>query len=436
MPRRLALLAALSGLALAGCDGLLDVDPPAQLTDEVVIDDAAGARAALVGAYNALLSGGYYGTDLVVLGDLSADNTAHTGTFDAYAGADANAMQANNGSVEGMWAAMYYAVGITNQILQKVPALADLGAAEKDQILGEAHFLRALHYHNLVRLWGPVPLVTAPPESPEEASQVTRAAVDDIYAQILADLAEAERLVTAAAPRTRATAGAVEALLARVHLYRGDWAAAEQKATEAADRGYTLAPVYGDLFVDQDTPEDVFKVICTLQEYNNFGYYFQTRREMRPTEDLAAAYEAGDLRAEWSIETDAQGRLVGNKWRDTEGAEDVHVIRFAEVLLTRAEAHARQGRLEEALADYNRVRERAGLAPHVLGQDVTTQDDVLAAIWHERRVEFAFEGDRWPDLVRTGRAEAVLGISANMTLYPIPQRELDVAPNLTQNPGY
>ncbi|HLA64449.1 MAG TPA: RagB/SusD family nutrient uptake outer membrane protein, partial [Rhodothermales bacterium] len=110
--------------------------------------------------------------------------------------------------------------------------------------------------------------------------------------------------------------------------------------------------------------------------------------------------------------------------------------RFAEVVLTRAEALARQGRLAEAVVQYNRIRVRAGLAAHVLGTDVTSEDEVLAAIWNERRLEFAFEGDRWPDLVRTGRVPTVMGIPATAALYPIPQRELDIAPNMTQNPGY
>lgn len=436
MPRCFALLAALLIPALSGCDALLDLEPPDRLTDELAIDDAEGARDALTGAYSALTAGSYYSTDLVMLGDLSADNTLHSGTFQSYAEADANDLQTNNAAVEGLWAALYYGIGITNQLLEKVPGLTDLDEAERNQMLGEARFLRALHYSHLVRLWGPVPVVTSLIQSPEEASAVTRAGVDAVYALILSDLAEAERLVTSERPTTRATPGAVEALMARVALYRADWATAETKATEAAARDYRLAPAYGDLFVDGETPEDMFKVAFTTATPNDHGYYFKTRKEVRPTEGLAAAYEPDDARADWSLLTDAQGRLVGNKWPDTEGVEDFHAIRFAEVLLIRAEARARQNRLAEAVDDYNALRVRAGLAPHVLGRDVTTQGDVLEAIWHERRVELAFEGDRWPDLVRTGRAPEVLGISPNMTLYPVPQRERDVAPNLTQNPGY
>ena len=105
------------------------------------------------------------------------------------------------------------------------------------------------------------------------------------------------------------------------------------------------------------------------------------------------------------------------------------------MLLIKAEALARQNDLVGAVDTYNLIRERAGRAPHVLGQDVTTQADVLAAVDLERQLELAFEGDRWPDLVRTGRAVELLGIPEFQALYPIPQTELDVAPGITQNPG-
>jgi hypothetical protein len=112
--------------------------------------------------------------------------------------------------------------------------------------------------------------------------------------------------------------------------------------------------------------------------------------------------------------------------------------------LIKAEALARQGLLSQAVDEYNLIRERAGIDPDVLGATalddagnvLDTQDEVIARIIDERRLELAFEGDRWPDLVRTGLATTVLGIPAEQTLYPIPQREIDVTPGLLQNPGY
>ena len=170
---------------------------------------------------------------------------------------------------------------------------------------------------------------------------------------------------------------------------------------------------------------------------------FTTKRptncwEVAPTADLYSAYSASDRRRDITLGKDG-GDYEGLKIPTTIGAEDLHVIRYGEVVLTKAEALARLNRLPEAVAEYNKIRVRAGLTPHVLGTDVTSQTDVLNAIWNERRLELALEGDRWPDLVRTGRAMSVLELPANRAfqlLYPIPSRELIVSPGLTQNPGY
>ncbi|MGQ0640801.1 MAG: RagB/SusD family nutrient uptake outer membrane protein, partial [Gemmatimonadaceae bacterium] len=147
-------------------------------------------------------------------------------------------------------------------------------------------------------------------------------------------------------------------------------------------------------------------------------------------------FEAGDERGAWSIAIDSRRRVYGAKFPTAVGDEDLHIIRLGEVLLNKAEAQARQNKLAEAVATYNELRLRAGVRAHVLGTDVTTQVSVLNAIWTERRRELAFEADRWPDLVRTGRAVTLLNIPAFRTLFPIPQNEIDVAPLLTQNPGY
>jgi len=114
------------------------------------------------------------------------------------------------------------------------------------------------------------------------------------------------------------------------------------------------------------------------------------------------------------------------------------VIRLAEIVLIKAEALARLNRLPEAVAEYNKVRIRAGLAVHTLGTQVTSQADVLAAIELERRLELAFEGDRWPDLNRLGKAVAVKSLAdrVGQTLFPIPLRDTRTSPNLLQNPGY
>jgi hypothetical protein len=442
MTIRFALAFALS-VTLAGCGSILDESPVDQLPDDQAITSAEGARSALAGAYAALQSLSYYGGDFVFFGDLPADNAVNTSTFQSYADADGNRFRADNETADDIWNAIYDAINRTNVILERVPALTDLDDAEKNEILGEAHFLRALHYHNLVKLYGDVPLRLAPVKDVAEAGAVVRSPVADVYTQILADLAEARGQITAAEPATAGTAGAVDALTARVQLYRQDWAAAATAADAVIGRGYRLANAYPDLFDDEgrDTPEDIFKVTFTAVQYNYLGYYYILEDDggqgaVTPAQDLMDAYDPGDERLAWNVSGSTEGSASGTKFPTTAGAEDFPVLRFAEVLLIKAEALARQNDLSGAVDAYNQIRDRAGLPEHTLGVDVSSQDDVLAAIDHERRLELAFEGDRWPDLVRTGRAVPVLGIPAFQALFPIPQAERDVAPGLTQNPGY
>ena len=184
----------------------------------------------------------------------------------------------------------------------------------------------------------------------------------------------------------------------------------------------------------------------------NYMYYWWSDpqgggAEVGPTANLVAAYDTSDVRLARNVcstsdplaclETPTAGDTSGAKYPTTAGAEDIHVIRFAEVLLIKAEALAQQNQLSAAVDEYNKIRQRAGLALHVFGVDVTTQQEVLDEIDLQRRLEFFAEGDRWPDLVRTGRwAQVLPGVPLYQTLYPIPQSEIDVASGLVQNPGY
>jgi len=429
-------------VAAAGCDSTLTTQPADRVPADQVIVDASTARAALVGAYDALQDLDYYGRDIYVLGDLSADNAEHVGTFQYLGQVDRNQLQADNTAVTDTWIAIYEAISRVNLILQKVPDVPGMTDSQKNQILGEAHFLRALHYHNLVKYWGDAPMPLEPIASPAEAAQLTRTPKAEVYTQILADLTQAEQLMTTAKQARQASLGAVRALRSRVMLYQENWQGALDAATAVQGMNYILAPQFENLFTDEgtDTPEDIFRVSFTAVEFNEVGYYylFDGRWEVAPTADLYAAYTATDRRRDITLGKDGSD-YEGVKIPTTIGAEDLHVIRYGEVVLTKAEALARLNRLPEAVAEYNKIRVRAGLAPHVLGTNVTSQTDVLNAIWNERRLELALEGDRWPDLIRTGRAMAVLGLPANRAfqlLYPIPARELIVSSGLTQNPGY
>jgi starch-binding outer membrane protein, SusD/RagB family len=289
-----------------------------------------------------------------------------------------------------------------------------------------------------------------------EAAAITRATSAEVYTQILADLAQAKTLITAGRSQTRqASIGAVSAIEARVKLYQQDWAGAEAAAATVEGMGYTLAATFPELFeaTGSNTPEDIFRVTFTPTQSQSVGFYYLPkalggRYEDAPTVGTTgiiaafdpasggniATYNPTDRRGVWSIAR-AGTRTYAAKFRNPSGDEDLHVIRLGEVILIRAEALAQLNRLPEAVAEYNRLRVRAGLAADpVVG---LTQAGVLAAIARERRLELAFEGDRWPDLVRTGTAVPIMGIPAFQTLLPIPQGEIDTTqPALTQNPGY
>jgi hypothetical protein len=188
----------------------------------------------------------------------------------------------------------------------------------------------------------------------------------------------------------------------------------------------------------------------TPVDFQLLGYYYRAkgaaggRREIGPTTTLIQQYAPGYTGTPASfVTTDLRGQhdisfqvttVYGSKWPTGIGGEDFHVIRFAEVLLNKAEAEAQQGKLAEADSSLDAIRARAGLAP--LDLVALGQPAAIDAILQERRLELAFEGQRWPDLVRTGRVIAVLAIPAYQQLYPIPLNELDVAPGLVQNTGY
>jgi len=453
---RIKLLLLLSAVGVTACSSVLDVPPTSSVPSETAIADAVGARAALAGAYAGLQSTRLYGHTIVDWTDLLSDNLRFVGTFDNYADADANQLRADNSSVAGIWNGAYDAINRANELIEKVPNVTDFNAGEQDEILGEAHFLRALHYHNLAKLWGGVPLRLEPVKTAAEAANITRATSAQVYTQILADLTLAETEITAGRSQTRqASLGAARALEARVRLYQADWAGAEAAAAVVEGMGYVLAPNFSDLFdaTGNNTTEDIFRVTFTPTQAQSLSFYYLPkalggRYEVAPTTGATgiiaafdpasggniALYAPVDKRGVWSISR-AGTRTYAAKFRNPTGDEDIHVIRLGEVILIRAEALAQLNRLPEAVAEYNRLRVRAGLAPDPVG----TQAAVLAAIARERRLELAFEGDRWPDMVRTGQILAFFALNAvpvTQAILPIPQAELDVVPGLTQNPGY
>ena len=444
-------------LCAAGCSSFLDVSPKTEVPADRAIVDATSARAAAAGIYDAMQSLSYYGGSFVEFMDLSGDDVWHTGTFTSYADADNNVLASDNTTVDGIWNAIYDGINRANTVIAVVPGVAGLSDSERSQIMGEAYFARALMYHDLVKVFGGpavtdlgVPLRTTPTKSISETFNVSRATVGAVYTQILADLVQAENTLPGGGSTRRATLGAVIALRARVYLYQKNWAGALAEANTLINSGeYRLAPRYSDLFTadGSDTPEDIFRLTFTPQDANELGFYYLSRtfggrREIGPTPDLRALYEPTDFRRDWNIQFDPRGRRYGSKFPTPIGSEDIHVLRLAEMYLIKAEAEARLNQLPEAIATLNIVRARSNATPYVFGTDATTPQEVLDLVITERRLELAYEGHRFPDLVRLGIAIQVLtdfngyDVAPAQARYPIPQSEIDVAPSLQQNPGY
>ncbi|MFY7949913.1 MAG: RagB/SusD family nutrient uptake outer membrane protein [Gemmatimonas sp.] len=453
--RLLARFAAVAALATtAACDGILQTEPVTSLPQDQMIQDAATATASLNGAYDALQSGSYYGLSALLVGDLAADNAVWSGTFQYLGEMQTNRMQADNAEVTAYWTAIYSSVNRANLLIDAVPKVSTIPEATRSDIIGQAYFIRALGFHNLVKYWGPVPIPTKVTTGPDESKAYVRTPVNDVYTQVLKDLDSAQTLTRNTTNTRYATPVAARALRARVLFYRAglpgnsssqaDYQGALDAANAVLSGRDTLVVPYADLFsaLGSNTTEDVFRVSFNATETNGLSNYYLSvgRAEVAPSSGLDAAYTTGDIRRTVSVRPSgvASRPLNGTKWSARPGTEHIHVIRLAEVVLIKAEALARLNRLPEAVAQYNKVRVRAGLTPHALGTQVTTQADVISQIELERRLELALEGDRWADLIRLGRAVQVKGIQDRLgqVLFPIPLRDVRVSPQLTQNPGY
>lgn len=439
--------ALLTMLALGACgtDTLLNPLPVDEISDEIAIIDVESAQAALNGAYSSLQN--LYGFEWVMWTDLLTDDVEHTGTFGSFADGDLHNFRPNMGVIDGIWTTHYSGIDRVNRIIQKVSSFDGMDQAEVDQILGEAYAIRGLLYFNLVRVWGGVPLVLVPPASLEEAGQVSRASAAETWAQVRSDLAQAASLLAGSSNdvHTFFTPGAVTAVEAKVALYQQDWATAASKAQQLVNSGeYALVANLRDAFTADGDPssEDILRIAFTATEWCSQGWWYRYdgRLEIGATWDIYNLYEPGDQRFTLNFDGTRNDGIQVVKWPTPIGAEDIHVVRYADIILVLAEALAEQNDLSNAVSYLNQIRARAGVSEYVFGTDLNTQQEVLDAIYLERRLELAFEGERWHDLVRTGRAMDVLGTMGRFepheVLWPIPVGEMDTAPNLVQNPGY
>jgi len=460
---------AISALAfsLSSCEKKLALTPEQDLTEETIFSSASTARSAVLGIYSTAQTLDFYGALPQIIEEYMGDNVEFVGSFPTLQEMRDFTTISTNSNVSGIWQVSYRVITRANKVIANVGKVSDLSDAEKNQFVGEAKFLRALAYLQLVNQFAQpfqvsngtnagVPLVLD--DFTGEITYPARATVNQVHDQIKKDLTEAAAALpasysTGVDTRGRATKGAANALLSRLYLYREEWANAITAARATLTGPYTLATDY--TFYDKNTAEDVFTIQNSAVDNGRTGsggwasYYTPTplggRGDTPFSANLIAAYEAeaGDKRyllKRTGVAADALTRTFTTKFPDAvTNADNSPVIRITEVYLNLAEALAQSNALPnaEAITILNNLRNRAGLTPKLV---FANKQALIDAILLERRKELAFEGFRRMDMLRykqnlrAGNPLAAFG--GQKTILPIPQRELDNNKSLTPNPGY
>lgn len=429
-------------LLSTSCD-VFDVEDENRISAEDAFRDKEGIEQGILGAYTYFQELSYFGRNYQNFADLASDNLDHPtdGTSQDYAQVNANNVLPDNGGVLGIWSSAFGGINAANYVITQVPLLDEMTEEEKNAALGELYFIRALNLFNLMNYFGAIPIRTEPTIGTGNVN-IARQSVDAVYAQIIGDLTFAETHLPDGGTKTRASSLAASALLARVYLYQQDYTKAIAKATAVIESDQYALLDYAAIFAEEQTDESIFEVAFTELNRNRIAeYHFPKslagRREIAPSQSLLDAYESGDERFDATIQF-ASGLAYSIKYDDlATGADNFILLRLGEMYLIRAEALALSGGSIAAIqADLNAIRSRAGLDD----TNADTLPELIQAIEDERRVEFAFEGHRWFDLVRTGRAVDVLVnvTNENQTLFPIPLDEIltNEDPGMTQNPGY
>nr|WP_293833348.1 RagB/SusD family nutrient uptake outer membrane protein [uncultured Arsenicibacter sp.] len=460
--RNIGLAMAVSAL-LTGCkSGFLDLTPQSQPNADNFYRTANDFGNAVNGAYDALQSANQYGGDFNTLLEARSDNVLDNDPS-SNAGLRYNIDRfiepTTNTVLRDTWGSLYTGINRTNLILDKIDAIP-FDATLKARYTGEAQFIRALSYFNLVRLWGKVPLVLKA-GSTADARAYIRNEVTDIYAAIEKDLTAAATNLPASYSGSdvgRATSGAAKALLGKVLITEQKYTQAVQVLREVANSNtYRLLPAIGDVFTvaNKNNAEIVFAVkfrkgVGGVSE--GHGLWFGTNIGDNIEKSLRSAYAADDKRLPLiaQIAVPSNVNVVPRKYYDEVSAtndvgNDYPVLRYADVILLLAEALNEVGYQAngEALQLLNQIRTRAGVAVYTAAQ-LSSQAAFRDAVLAERRLEFPLEGQRWFDLIRTGKAiDAIkvtgITVPANRLIYPIPQSEIDVYNNpgtFAQNPGY
>ncbi len=478
------LLTILAAALLMSCEKFLDVKPDSNGiavdnsgSDSALYATASEAESALAGVYSDFRNE-YFELDYFVNGDAQSD--------DAYAGADNPSnfqidefnIDATNSNVSRDWAYLYSTIGKANLVIDNVMAVPDSGLTmdRRRGIIAEASFIRAYMYFQLVQLFGDVPLVLNSVTTfnldilPELFPP--RAPLAEVYEQIIKDLGTAlPDVPVSAVDKGFATKGAVNAVLAKVYatIEPHDWNKVLEYCNAVIAGPYNLLPNYDELWdnMHENSAESIFEINYEgTSSSGNWGVSMFRGMDWKkfniPSNDLVKAFDDegdairkassiffDDVTGKWSDPFWPQSNYPFiNKWRlvDMPSPQNYIFIRLADILLLKAEALNEQGDVAGAAALVNQVRSRVQLPNTTAG----TQEAMRLAIEKERRLELAFEGHRWYDLKRTGRAIEVMNnakgpdgvtpigynLTPNRLVWPIPQAEMDKNSNLVQNDGY
>ena len=476
---------ALLGFSFSSCSDFLEQNPQTDLSENDFYKTADDILSAVNGAYSSLQEGDIYG-NWYVFGEIPSDNTRNqlSGSVTTQNEFDQFYIDTQNSMIANFCKAAYKVINRTNTILGRIDGI-EINTELANRYKLECKFIRALMYFNLVRVYGDVPLVLKE-ISISESYDILREPKENVYNQIIADLKEAQDLPVSysTAEDGRATQGAAKALLANVYMTLHKYAEAETILAEIINSGrYSLLENtpgslnidgYKNVFspVNHNSKEGIFEIQFLKGGYgegSNYANNFApensgtnvvavggTGGNNIPEMDIYNAYEEGDLRRDFSMSLGYYDNRKNNEWvesryvckfmdvpyQNNDASNNYPVIRYADVILMYAEALNQNGKTAEACKYLNMTRRRGFgyQTTETSPVDLQTTDKAQFALMveQERRVELAFENHRWFDLIRTGRAVEVMrskGFSLNETnlICPIPQKQIDVNPKLTQN---
>lgn len=454
---------ALSLLIMTGCSDFLDLTPISNASTANYYKNTSDINSALSGCYASLQGTYQYGEYFIALMELRGDNVEDInpgGAAGMFYFIDNFTATSGNNVVRYAWKELYNQIYRCNNVLANINVVTD--ANLKAQYEGEARFLRALAYFNILRLWGNAPLILKPIEA-AEAKSYKRNSVAELYAAIEDDLNLAGNLLKSSYGSTdlgRVTSVAAKALLGKVYLTEKKWSDAVtllDNIIKDYSSEYGLQNTVADVFsVDKEMNKEILFAVryskSVIGEGHGYNDYFKDKSVIDP--HLISSYEPTDERKAMIDykKVDANNNVIA-KYYDTfdpttaKVGFDIPLLRWADVLLMCAEAHNEvvyeATNTSKAMECLNLVRTRAKASAYTIA-DLMDQDHFRKAVLEERRLEFPFELQRWFDLIRTDAAieamkEVGFTITRNDYLYPIPQTEVDLIGNsetFPQNLGY